>query len=200
MEQMNLIGKIAAEANGIIRKSKLSEAGITDYRIRCLIKLGILQRIKPGYYRLLSESDDISEAALVSKLFPDGVLCMYTALFYYKYSDRTPLAWDIAINKDTSKSRFKLDYPYLQPYFLEPEFLSFGISSIEIDGSTMKIFDRDRLICECIFYENKIARETYNKAIQGYIADTKKNIANLMKYAEKRRISKKVKERIGMWL
>jgi hypothetical protein len=64
----------------------------------------------------------------------------------------------------------------------------------------MKIFDRDRLICECIFYENKMDRETYNKAIQCYISDTKKNIANLMKYAEKRRISKKVKERIGMWL
>ena len=26
-----------------------------------------------------------------AQLFPDGVLCMYTALFYYRYSDRTPL-------------------------------------------------------------------------------------------------------------
>ena len=58
----------------------------------------------------------MSEAAQVAQLFPDGVLCMYTALFYYRYSDRTPLEWNIAVDRDTSKSRFHLDYPFVQPY------------------------------------------------------------------------------------
>ena len=43
-------------------------------------------------------------------------------------------------------------------------------------------------------------RETYNKAIQGYVADPQKNIPQLLEYAEKRRILKKVKDRIGVWL
>ena len=43
-------------------------------------------------------------------------------------------------------------------------------------------------------------RETYNKAIQGYVADPKKNIPQLLEYAQKRRILKKVKDRIGVWL
>ncbi|MEA4813162.1 MAG: hypothetical protein VB108_11435, partial [Anaerolineaceae bacterium] len=63
-----------------------------------------------------------------------------------------------------------------------------------------KIFDKDRLICECVFFENKIDRETYNKAIQGYIADPNKNISNLLDYSKKRRILKKIKSRIGIWL
>ncbi len=37
---------------------------------------------------------------------------MTTALFYYGYSDRTPLTWDIAVDRNTSKARFNIDYPY----------------------------------------------------------------------------------------
>ena len=39
-----------------------------------------------------------------------------------------------------------------------------------------------------------------HKAIQGYVADPQKNIPQLLEYAEKRRILKKVKDRIGVWL
>lgn len=34
----------------------------------------------------------------VTGLFPDGIFCMNTALFYHGYSDRTPLEWHIAMN------------------------------------------------------------------------------------------------------
>ena len=64
----------------------------------------------------------------------------------------------------------------------------------------LKVFDRDRLICECIKHENKMDREIYNKAIQAYIHDGKKNITNLLDYAKRRNIHKKVRERIGVWL
>ena len=135
-----------------------------------------------------------------AQLFPDGVLCMYSALFYYRYSDRTPLEWNIAVDRDTSKSRFRLDYPFVQPYYMKKDLLKLGVTTADYGDCTMQIFDRDRLICDCIFSENKMDRETYNKAIQGYVGDPKKNIPQLLEYAEKRRILKKVKDRIGVWL
>lgn len=174
-------------------------AGIKKHEIRELTKAGAIERIKQGYYQV-STSAQLSEEAQIARLFPDGILCMNTALFYYGYSNRTPMAWDIAIDKNTSKSRFKLDYPYVQPFYLEPHLLTFGIAVAEYPDCSMKIFDRDRLMCECLKYENKMDRETYNKAIQGYVSDPKKNITKLLEYAEKRRVLKKVKERIGVWL
>ena len=47
---------------------------------------------------------------------------------------------------------------------------------------------------------SKMDREIFNKAIQGYVNDPKKNIPNLMMYAKKLRVQKKVKELIGVWL
>lgn len=132
-------------------------------------------------------------------MFPDGVICMHTALFYYRYSDRIPLDWDIAIDRDTSKSRFKIDCPYVKPYYMEKTHLEYGNTEVVFEDVTMKIFDRDRLLCECIKNENKMDKETYNKAIQAYINDSNKSISNLMKYAKQRNMLKKVIERFGVW-
>lgn len=199
-QQIEEIKTLAKQTDGIFQTADLKRLGLTDYDIRKLLEKQTIERIKHGYYTLISDYDHRSDAEIIARLFPDGVLCMYTALFYHGYSDRTPLAWDIAISKDVSKSRFKLDYPFVQPYYMEAHFLSFGIMDATYDDAVLKIFNKDRLICECIFFENKIDRETYNKAIQSYIADPNKNIANLLEYSKKRRILKKVKDQIGIWL
>lgn len=198
--QIEEIKTLAKQEHGLFRTTDLKRLGLTAYDIRKLLEKDIIERVKHGYYSLASTHEQRSDAEIIARLFPGGVLCMVTALFYHGYSDRTPLEWDIAISKDVSKSRFKLDYPYVRPHYMEAHLLTFGITSATYGDTILKIFDKDRLICECIFFESKIDRETYNKAIQGYVADPEKNIANLLQYAEKRRILKKVKGRIGIWL
>jgi hypothetical protein len=200
MNYKNELQKISSKNNGIIKTSDFSMLKINNYGIRKLVGEGTVEKIKNGYYRLSEDAHEMSEAALISRLFPDGILCMYTALFYYGYSDRTPLSWDIAISKDVSKSRFNLDYPYVQPYYIESHLLLFGVTIAQYDDCQMKIFDKDRLICECLKYESKMDKETFNKAIQNYISDNSKSIPKLLEYAKRRRILKKVKERIGVWL
>lgn len=199
-QKIEEIKTLAKRANGIFRTADLKKLGFTAYEIRKMLEKHFIERIKHGYYSLSETVENCSDAEIIARLFPEGVLCMYTALFYHGYSDRTPLAWDIAINKDVSKSRFKIDYPYVQPYYMEAHLLLFGITNATYGDTDLKIFDKDRLICECVFFENKIDRETYNKAIQGYIADPNKNVSNLLDYSKKRRILKKIKSRIGIWL
>ena len=128
------------------------------------------------------------------------IICMISALFYYGYSDRTPINWDIAIDRNVSKARFNIDYPYVKPYYIEKAHLEYGVTEGQYEDCVLKIFDRDRLICECIKHENKMDREIYNKAIINYINDSGKNVTNLLDYAKKRNIHKKVRERIGVWL
>ena len=199
-QKIEEIKTLAKRANGIFRTADLKKLGFTAYEIRKMLEKHFIERIKHGYYSLSETVENCSDAEIIARLFPEGVICMYTALFYHGYSDRTPLAWDIAINKDVSKSRFKIDYPYVQPHYMEAHLLLFGITNATYGDTDLKIFDKDRLICECVFFENKIDRETYNKAIQGYIADPNKNISNLLDYSKKRRILKKIKSRIGIWL
>ena len=184
----------------LIRTSELNGLSIYSKEISELVESGYIERVKQGYYRIVEHTEDHSEAKLISQLYPDGIICMVSALFYYGYSDRTPINWDIAIDRNVSKARFNIDYPYVKPYYIDKAHLEYGVTEGQYEDCVLKIFDRDRLICECIKHENKMDREIYNKAIINYINDSGKNVTNLLDYAKKRNIHKKVTERIGVWL
>ena len=184
----------------LIKTSELNGLSIYSKEISELVESGYIERVKQGYYRIVEHTEEHSEAKLISQLYPDGIICMVSALFYYGYSDRTPINWDIAIDRNVSKARFNIDYPYVKPYYIDKAHLEYGVTEGQYEDCVLKIFDRDRLICECIKHENKMDREIYNKAIINYINDSGKNVTNLLDYAKKRNIHKKVRERIGVWL
>ena len=184
----------------LIKTSELNGLSIYSKEISELVESGYIERVKQGYYRIVEHTEDHSEAKLISQLYPDGIICMVSALFYYGYSDRTPINWDIAIDRNVSKARFNIDYPYVKPYYIDKAHLEYGVTEGQYEDCVLKIFDRDRLICECIKHENKMDREIYNKAIINYINDPGKNVTNLLDYAKKRNVHKKVRERIGVWL
>ena len=108
--------KVLNENNGIVKKEQLTKLGIDSKRIMTLVNDGTLVRIKNGYYT--DRIDRFSEEELVAALFPDGLLCMESALYAYGYIKEKPFAWSIAIDKNTSKSRFKMDFPKILPISL----------------------------------------------------------------------------------
>lgn len=195
---INVIEGLFKKHDGVMKTAELYDSGITKYELKKLLASNILERISKGYYKL--ENQEISDIGIVSKVVPGAVLCFDSALFHYDYSDRIPSAIHIAINKDVSKSKVKFDYPFVKAYFVEPFLLELGVEKTTIDDTEMLIYSRDRLICDCLFYENKMDIELLNKAIINYIKDPKKNISKLMEFAKIRKVEKKVYDRIGIWL
>lgn len=198
MIRYDILGEKFFAKNGVMKTSELKSLGLNDREIKKLVDEKIIERIKKAYYKLASI--DLSEHELIAGLYPDGILCMDSALFYYGYSDKIPLEWHIGVGKDTSKSRFKIDYPYVKPYYFDLKHLCYGIDLVDYGECKLKIFDRDRLICECLKYEIKMDRETFNKAIQAYIIDPQKKISKLMDYAKQRKVTVKVHNIVGVWL
>ena len=71
-----------------------------------MLDQGLIDKVRRGYYHWVNDYG-ASEVIMIRRLFPDAVLCMETALFYYEYSYRTPAEWNIAIDKNVSRQRFK---------------------------------------------------------------------------------------------
>lgn len=137
---------------------------------------------------------------IIKRLFPDAVLCMETALFHYKYNDRNPSEWNIAIDKNISRQRTQIGYPFIKAYRVEPTLLFIGETEGEFDFVPVRIYDRDRTICDVLRNMNKMDKEIFNKAVQYYVVDPKKNIPNLMQYAKALRVQKRAKDLIEVWL
>lgn len=196
---IRILSKIFSDYGYVMTTAQLTNEKLFYRDIQRMLEQGLIERIKRGCYHWV-EDYGTSEVVIVNRLFPDAVLCMETALFYYRYSDRNPAEWNITINKNTSRKRTNIDYPFIKAYRVEPELLFIGKTKGEIDFQEVCIYDRDRTICDVLRNMNKMDKEIFNKAIQGYVKDPKKNIPNLMQYAKGLRVQKRVKDLIGVWL
>lgn len=197
-KDIKILREIFSDYDYIMTTAQLNAEKLYYRDIQRMLDEGLIEKIKRGYYHWIEDYG--SEIVIINSLFPDAVLCMETALFYYKYSDRNPTEWNITIDKNTSRQRTKIDYPFVKAYRVEPELVTLGETEGDIDFHKVRIYDRDRTICDVLRNRNKMDKEIFNKAIQSYVKDLKKNIPNLMKYAKALKVKKKVNDLIGVWL
>lgn len=183
---------------GILKTDDLNALGLSSRQIRKLLDDGEISKIKQGYYELTNEV--ISEEIIIAKIFPEAVIFLESALLYYNYTDRIPRAWQIAVDRDSEKSQYNIEYPLIEPYYQVSKFLKIGVFSQIIHGVEVKIFDRDRTMCDVLRYEKKLEKEVYTNAVMRYIKDPNKNIRHLFEYADLFNITKKVQSQIGKWL
>ena len=92
MRTLDEIEMLFKQNGYVMRTSELRASRIYYEDIQKLLADGVIEKIKQGYYHLIDEHS-ASEVNIINHLFPDAVLCMHTALFYYGYSDRTPAEW-----------------------------------------------------------------------------------------------------------
>ncbi len=172
--------------------------GLSSRQINKLLESGEIVRIKRGFYEL---SDSIyPEEVVIARLFPNSIIFLESALMIYDYTDRIPSAWQIAVDRDSEKMQYQIDYPQINVFYMEPKLLEVGVDIIQIEGVDVKIFNRDRTICDVLRYENKLEREVFSNAIQRYVKDPKINIRRLIEYSEIFNIKNKVQTYIGVWL
>ena len=198
MEKKNIIRKTFRENGGILRTSELNNLGLSSRQINKLLESREIIRIKRGFYEL---SDSIyPEEVVIARLFPNSVIFLESALMIYDYTDRIPAVWQIAVDRDSEKTQYQIDYPQINVFYMEPKLLEVGVDIIQIEGVDVKIFNRDRTICDVLRYENKLEREVFSNAIQRYVKDPKINIRKLIEYSEIFNIKNKVQTYIGVWL
>ena len=184
--------KIFDKYDGIVKTADFVNAGYHHCILNELLKEGIINKIKRGYYEWNSE-DIISDAVIINRLFPDAVVFLISALYIYEYTDTTPNYWHLAVEKNTRKTRFNINYPKIHPYYVSEKYMNIGKTRILYEGHEISIFDRDKTICDVLRYSNKLDKEIVNQAVQSYVNDSNKNPQNLIKYAKAMRAEIKVK-------
>lgn len=191
--------KIEFKKNGgVLKTSELKDIGLSSRQINKLLEDGIISKIKSGFYE--SKEYPPKDEVIIARLFPKAIIFLESALLHYEYTDKIPLAWQIAVDKHSKPNLYKIDYPIIEPYYLEAKFIGIGINVIYEDGVEIKIYDRDRTICDILRYKNKLEDEVFTNAIKLYVKDPKKNVRRLFEYAKEFNITNKVQTYIGVWL
>lgn len=191
MHKKNIIKKIINETDGIAKTSDFVSAGLSNYDVAKLCKEGYIKRIKHGYYQLFAQRN-IKEEKVLATILPECIICVESALFYYEYSDFTPRQWSIAVPRTFSRTKLKIDTLSAKIYYIQNAQFEIGKTIGNFNGIQLNVYDRERTICDCFKYRTKLDNELFNKAINAYVADDKKNLSNLSKYAKEMRIYAKL--------
>lgn len=187
------------EHHGIIQTGEILSLGVDYRRVLSFVKDGSLRKIRNGYFTTGKEGK-YTEEELVLGLFPDGVFTMETALYYYGYLTKESEVWRIAIDKNTSKTRFHLYYPAVEPYYTEPEVLKLGVNRISHGNLEITLYSRERLMADVLKYQKKMDPGDFREAIRGYLSDEKKDPAMLLEMADQRKVREKARNMIGVWM
>ena len=78
----------------------------------------------------------------------------------------------------------------IKAYYIQKNIIELGKTTGDFNGVTLPVYDRERTICDCFKYRSKIDNEMFNKALNAYVKDEKKNLTNLSKYAKEMRVYK----------
>ncbi len=193
MKDVEKIKKIFKENNGVLCTAQLEQLGIYYRKRQALLEKGIIQQVRRGYYQYVDEKV-ISELPVITKLFPDGILFMESALEQHGYLEKKPSEWHIAVDYKSARKRFEIDAPKVKPHFIRTENLQVGIDTMKIDGIKVQVYDKEKTICDCLKHRNKMDAEVFQYAIQCYAKDEKKNLKRLSQYAKKIHVEKKIKD------
>ena len=193
MDKKTLSKQVIIEKGGIAKTSDFVAAGIPAVDIVNLCNTGYLERIRHGYYQL-ADWDTSSEEQLIATLIPKAIICVESALFHYGYSDFAPRKWSIAVPRSMSRTKLDIDALELQTSYVQSEIYELGKTTADFNGVILPVYDRERTICDCFKYRSRLDNEIFNKALNAYVNDSKKDLRNLSEYAKKLRVHKKVTE------
>ena len=193
MDKKTLSKQVIIEKGGIAKTSDFVAAGIPAVDIVNLCNTGFLERIRHGYYQL-ADGNTSSEEQLIATLIPKAIICVESALFHYGYSDFAPRKWSIAVPRSMSRTKLDIDALALQTYYVQSEIYELGKTTADFNGVMLPVYDRERTICDCFKYRSRLDNEIFNKALNAYVNDSKKDLRILSGYAKKLRVYKKVTE------
>lgn len=188
-----LAKQVIIKKGGVAKSADFVAAGMRAVDVVNMCNAGYLDRIRHGYYQL-ADADLFSEEQLLATLIPKGIVCVESALFHYGYSDFAPRKWSIAVPRSMSRTKLDVDVLALQTYYVQSEIYELGRITDDFDGVMLPVYDRERTICDCFKYRSRLDNEIFNKALNAYANDPKKNLQNLSAYAKKLRVYKKVTE------
>lgn len=92
---------------------------------------------------------------------------MHSALYYYGLTDSIPDITDLA----TARDSVRIVHPDYRQYFIRPDLLEPGVDLVDIEGTQVRMYSKERLLVEVIRMESKVPVGLFREIISSYRDD-----------------------------
>ena len=197
MRNREKIIKLILDNDGIILRKDLEKLNIPSIYLTILVKEKALDRIGWGVYVAVNFfEDDFFKTQVASKY---AVYSNNTALYLHGLSNRTPIKYDITLPYNYNGSL--MSNKNVNIFRVNKLVLNLGIIDMKSPGGkNIRVYDKERTICDIIKNKNKIDNEIVNEAIKKYVASGSFDIYKLKKYAKLLNLENKVNKYLEVLL
>lgn len=133
----------------------------TDHRIKKELKSEKLFMKEKGIY---SDKPFVSELGIIVMKYPKAIFTLGSAFYYYGLTDTVPDYYYVA----TSRGSRKITDSRVKQIFDNADGFELGRTTIEYDGVSIPIYNRERLLVELIRNKRKFAFDLYKELILSY--------------------------------
>jgi predicted transcriptional regulator of viral defense system len=170
------------EGNGVIKASEARLSGVNNKELQRLTESGELERIGHGLYIDAEHMED--EYFITQYRCAKGVYSHETTLFLHDLSDRTPLRLMLTIPNGYN-TRLLKDKNNYQFYYCKSEVHEVGIITVKSPyGNDIRVYNKERTICDCIKKKDKLDSSLALEAIKRYMKENGNDYALLLQYAQ----------------
>jgi predicted transcriptional regulator of viral defense system len=178
---------IIKQNGGIVTTAQANAAGISNERLRLLVKSGDLERANFGIYILPDELTDKMYIAQLRR--PKTIYSHETALFLHDLTDRDPINYTVTVPTGYNASRLRADGFIV--FTIKRELHVIGASKLmTMFGNSVAVYDLERTICDCLRNRNQLDIAIVADAIKRYARRKDKNLNTLMQMAETFQVTK----------
>lgn len=178
---------VLTQNGGIITTAQANGVGISNERLRLLVKSGELERFSYGIYISPDEFVDNMYAAQLRR--PKMIYSHETALFLHDLTDRDPISYTVTVPAGYNATRLRKDG--IRVFTIKRELHKIGITQLStIFGHEVTVYDLERTICDCLRSRNQMDISIVTDAIKRYTRRKDKNLNTLMQMAETFNVAK----------
>ncbi|MCF8241432.1 MAG: type IV toxin-antitoxin system AbiEi family antitoxin domain-containing protein [Melioribacteraceae bacterium] len=188
---MTNLEEIFEKNKGFARMKEMREAGIQTRDITRAAEHGIIEKVKPGLYKLISYSFDENESfAAVCNANKKAIICLLSAAAFYELTTFIPSEVYTAFPMNTP--RFNINYPPCKVYYFKGIKYELGIEEIETGSGKIKIYSKEKTIVDLFRYKNKLGEDMALESLKTYMRSKNKKIGLLADTAQKLKMYKKM--------
>ena len=189
MDKRMVLNNLIEENNGYLLTCMAVERDITKPFLAKYVKETKMEKVARGVYI----TDDVwpDELFIMQVRSSAVIFCGETALFLHGLLDREYS--EISITVPTGYNASHLKDNNVKIRYAPKESYELGVCEVaSSSGNKVRVYDKERSICNLIMERNKIEVQNFQTAIKEYMSLKDKKISRLMEYAEKLRIRDEV--------
>lgn len=175
---------------GTITSAQANAVGISNERLRLLVRSGKLERVWHGVY--ISPEDILDKMYVAQLRKPTLIYSHETALFLHGLTDRDPINYTVTV--PTGYGTKNLRAGGFTVFTVKRELHELGAVQIEtIFGHKVIAYGLERTICDCIRSRKQMDIAVVTDAVKRYAKLSYKNLNVLMQMAEAFRVTKPIR-------